>query len=69
MEGMTVNNGTNITFQVAFALNVRAALLDYSLQTPTVSVVFFQFSRGEKGVLLTVHVGCVSAEILQFKEK
>lgn len=43
---MTVNNGTNVTFsvafQVAFALNVSAALLDVAVVCGIVS----QFSRG-----------------------
>lgn len=73
MGGTTINNSTNVifsaAFQVAFALNVRAALLDYcncSLQTATLAVVwvFFQFSRGEKAIFLTVHTCYACAEML-----
>lgn len=45
---MTVNNGTNVTcsvaFQVAFVLNVSAALLDVAVVCGIVS----QFSRGKR---------------------
>lgn len=53
MKVMTVNNSTNstfsATFQVAFALNVRAALLDVAV----VWVLFHSFLGEKKGVLLT----------------
>lgn len=53
MEGLTVNNSTNVmfsaAFQVAFALNVRAALLDVTV----VWVLFHSFLGEKKGVLLT----------------
>lgn len=72
MKVMTVNNSTNVlfsaAFQGAFALNVRAALLDVAV----VWVLFHSF-LGEKKVFYSqmhsVHIGCVCAEVLQFKEK
>lgn len=72
MEGMAVNNSTNVTFsadfQVTFALNVRASLLDVA-----VLWVLFHSFLGEKKVfylgMCLVHIGYVCAEIFQFKEK
>lgn len=72
MEDMTVGNSTNVTFsaafQIAFARNVRAALLDVA-----VVWVSFQSFLGGKSVFYfqmhSVHLGHVCAEILQFKEK
>lgn len=48
MTAMTVNNGTDVTvsvaFQVAFVLNMSAALLDVAVVCGIVS----QFSRGKR---------------------